>query len=152
GVTGGVPERAGDAGVAGQPQDADDQVAERGHDVRPGAGARGGGVLGEGDVADPVQLVLDLPVAADPGGELAGPGLLGGQAGDHVAGLGTPPAAAGPAGAAGDLDGLGGVREREPGGDGDSLDDPFLDPAVAAPVGHVADRYVLPGQGPELAE
>jgi hypothetical protein len=34
-----VPEGGGDGGVAGQAQDADDEVAEGGHDVWPGAGA-----------------------------------------------------------------------------------------------------------------
>jgi hypothetical protein len=73
---GGVAESAGDAGVAGQAQDADDQVADGGHDVRSGAGAGSGGVLAEGDAADPVELVLDLPVAADPGGEPPEPAVL----------------------------------------------------------------------------
>ena len=40
---------------------------------------RGGEIFAEGDVADPVELVLDLPVAADPGGELGRLGLAGGQ-------------------------------------------------------------------------
>ena len=50
-----------------------------GHDVGSGAGPRGGEVFAEGDVADPVQLVLDFPVAADPVCELGWPGLPGGQ-------------------------------------------------------------------------
>jgi hypothetical protein len=65
-----------------------------------------------------VQAVLDLPVPANPGGELIGAGLVRPEVGDRVDGLGSPLAAlAGPggyrAGAAGDLDGLGGVRERD---------------------------------------
>ena len=36
---------------------------------------RGGQVFAEGEVADPVQLVLDFPVAADPVRELGWPGL-----------------------------------------------------------------------------
>jgi hypothetical protein len=79
GVACGVPEGAGDAGVAGQAQDADDQVPDRGHDVGAGAGAYLGQVLAEGDVADPVQLVLYFPVPADPFRELGRPGLLRGQ-------------------------------------------------------------------------
>src|SRR6266705_916517 len=104
-----MPQRGGDADVPGQAQDADDQVPERGHDVGSGAGAGGGGVLTEGDVTDPVELVLDLPVAANPLGELVRAGLGRGQAGDRIACLGPPLTAAGAAGAAGDLDGLGGV-------------------------------------------
>ena len=58
-----------------------------------GAGADLGQVLGEGHIADPVQGVLDLPVPADPGGELVGSGLVRGQVGDRVDGLGAPLAA-----------------------------------------------------------
>ena len=68
GVACSVSQGDGDAGMASQAQDADDQVPEGGHDVRASAGPGGGAVLAEGDVADPVQLVLDLPVAADPSG------------------------------------------------------------------------------------
>ena len=49
------------------------------------------------------------PVPADPGGELVGSGLVWGQVGDRVDGLGVPLARASGvdrAGAAGDLDGL----------------------------------------------
>lgn len=111
------------------------RVAQRCHDLRGSAGADLGQVLGEGDIADPVQAVLDLPVPADPGGELGGAGLVGGQVGDGVDGLGAPAAVfAGPgrdrAGAAGELDGLGGVRELDPGRDGDDLECADL----AAPV------------------
>jgi hypothetical protein len=38
--------------MPGELQDADDQIAEGGHDVRAGAGLGGGGVLAEGDVTD----------------------------------------------------------------------------------------------------
>ena len=48
-----------------------------------------GGVFAEGDVADVVEG-LDAPVAADPGGELCGCGLVSGQAGDGAAGPGGP--------------------------------------------------------------
>jgi hypothetical protein len=71
-----VPEGGGDADVPGHAQDADHQVAQGGQDVRPGSGAGGGGVFAEGDITDPVQAILDLLVAADPGGELAGAGLV----------------------------------------------------------------------------
>jgi hypothetical protein len=71
-----------------------------------------------------VQGVLDLPVPADPGGELVGAGLVRAQVGDRVDGLGAPRGLAGAGGGSGladDLDGLGGVREQDPGGDGDDL-------------------------------
>ncbi len=68
-----------------------------------------------GDVADVVQG-FDLPVAAYPSGELGGGGLAGGQAGDGVDGDGPPLLAGQGPDPAGDADGLGGVREGEPGG------------------------------------
>jgi hypothetical protein len=62
----------GDVGGAGESVDADGQVAQGGHGGGAGAGADLGVVLGEGDVADPVQAVLDAPVAAEGGGDLIG--------------------------------------------------------------------------------
>jgi hypothetical protein len=85
-------------------------------------------------------------------GELAGAGLGRGQTGDRVAGLGAPFPAAGPTGAAGDLDGLSGVWERQPGGDRNRLDEAAFDAAVGAAVLRVPFGNLFPGQGPELAE
>jgi hypothetical protein len=45
-----------------------------------------------GDVANPVDPVLDRPVAADPGAELRQSGLLDEQVGDGIDGLQQPPA------------------------------------------------------------
>jgi len=42
------------------------------------------------------------------------------------------------------------VRERQPSGDGDHLDDPLLDPAVCPAVADVPGWDVLPLQGPQL--
>jgi hypothetical protein len=53
---------------------------------------------------------------------------------------------------AGDLNGLGGVRERQSGGDRDGLEGAAFDPAVAAAILYVPGRDVFPGQGLELAE
>jgi hypothetical protein len=64
-----VPAGGGDAGVPGRFQDADGQVAQGGHGLGSAAGADLGGVFAVADVAEVVQG-LDLPVAADPGGEL----------------------------------------------------------------------------------
>jgi hypothetical protein len=75
-----VPAGGGDAGVPGRFQDADGQVAQGGHGLGSAAGADLGGVFAVADVAEVVQC-LDLPVAADPGGELGGGGLAGVQAG-----------------------------------------------------------------------
>ena len=65
-------ECGGDVGGAGEAVQADHEVAQRGHDLRAGAGADLGSVFVVGDVADPVEPVLDLPVAADPRGEFGG--------------------------------------------------------------------------------
>ena len=62
-------------------------------DEGPRAGADAAAVLCEGDVAPPVQPVLDAPVGAREGHEPVGSGLVRGQA-CHVAGdLGARPAA-----------------------------------------------------------
>jgi hypothetical protein len=58
-----VAQGGGDIGMAGQPQRADGEVAQAGHRAGKPAGARGGRVLGEGDVADVVQR-LDAPMPA----------------------------------------------------------------------------------------
>jgi hypothetical protein len=95
-------------------------------------------VLAVGDVTDMVQG-LDLPVLPDPGGEFAGPGLVGGEAGDRVDGHGLPASAAAGPGLAGDADGVGGVRELQPQLNGHHLDRPSFGaavPAVALDVPH----------------
>ena len=124
----------GDAGVPGHFQDPDAEVSQGGHDLGSAAGADLGGVFAVADVADVVQH-LDLPVAADPGSELGRGGLAGVQAGDRVDGDGAPflLAAQGPD-AAGEADGLGGVRERDPRRDGGDLQGAVLLAAVPAVV------------------
>src|SRR5512146_2197654 len=89
------------------------KVAQAGHDAGVVAGADLAVVLVEGHVADPVQLVLHRPVAADGVAEGGGAGLVGGQRGDGVGGLGAP--------AAGHLGCLGGVGEQEAGAHRDGL-------------------------------
>jgi antitoxin Phd len=61
-VAGVVSYGAGDVGVAGEPQEADEQVAVDGQGVGPGAGPGLVKVFAEGDVADPVEAVFDSPV------------------------------------------------------------------------------------------
>jgi hypothetical protein len=125
-----VPAGGGDAGVPGRFQDADGQVAQGGHGLGSAAGADLGGVFAVADVAEVVQG-LDLPVAADPDGELGGGCLVGVQAGDGVDGGGPPPPAVQRPDLAGEAEGLGGVREGEPGGDGRGLEGAVLLAAMA---------------------
>jgi hypothetical protein len=54
-----MAQRGGEVDRAGPAEHANDQVAQAGHDLRGGAGAELGGVLGEGHVADPMQAVLE---------------------------------------------------------------------------------------------
>jgi DNA-binding transcriptional LysR family regulator len=58
----------GDVSVAVQAQQADGQPAQRGHHAGRVPGSEQRFVLLIGDVADPVELVLYLPVPADPDG------------------------------------------------------------------------------------
>jgi hypothetical protein len=58
-VAGVVASGGGEVARSGAAQRADDQVAQARHDLRCGAGAQLGGVLGEGGVSDVVQAVLE---------------------------------------------------------------------------------------------
>jgi hypothetical protein len=139
----------GDAGVAGEPEDGDGEVAQGGHHLGSVAGADLGGVFVVGDITDVVKH-FDLPVAADPAGQLGRGGLGHGQAGDRVDGDGAPlPAGQGPD-PAGQADGLGGVREGQPGGDGRGLEGAVLLAAVPAATLAVSGRDAAPGQVLEL--
>src|SRR3954447_8148651 len=51
---------------------------------RSGAGTDLGAVLVVGDVANPMDLVLDMPVGTDPRGVLCRFGLVNAQVGDRV--------------------------------------------------------------------
>jgi hypothetical protein len=140
-----VPAGGGDAGVPGRFQDADGQVAQGGHDLGSAAGADLGGVFAVADVAEVVQG-LDLPVAAEPGGELGGGCLVGVQAGDGVDGDGPPPPAVQRPDLAGQAEGLGGVREAESGGDGRGLEGAVLLAAVTPVVLTGGDRMRRQGR------
>src|SRR5438445_3546138 len=76
-------EAGGDGGEAGAAEQGDGEVAAG----REGLGSRpradGGAILVEGDVADVVEAVLDLPVAALEAQEGGGIGTLGRQARDE---------------------------------------------------------------------
>ena len=106
-------------------------------------------VLAEGDVADPVQLVLDDPVPTDQRCDPGGVGLLVAQVADGVDDLaGSNP---GPGGAcAHDPCGQPGVGEPQPRMDrADELDGAVLGSSVAALEADVSDRDLRPGQGGE---
>ena len=68
GVADAVAVGGGDVSVAVQAQQADGQPAQRGHHAGRVSRPDQGFVLLVGDAADPVELVLDLPVPADPDG------------------------------------------------------------------------------------
>ena len=146
----GVPGVAAAAGVgdvasAGELEDSYRQVAQGGHDLGSGAGADLGGVLSVADVADVVEH-LDVPVTADPFRELGGCGLAGVHAGDRVDGDGAPFPGGQRPDPAGEADGLGGVREGDPGCKGGDLQGAPLVPAMAAVALGVTGRDVPPGR------
>jgi hypothetical protein len=142
-----VAQGGSDAGSSGKAQDGQGEVAQGGHDTWAAAGPDLGEVFAPGDVADPVQTVLDCPVAAQRFGQLIWPGLRGGQRGDGVYSLAGPLRAAQRPAAA---DGLGGVREGQPGSCAGDLEGAPLVPAMAAVAGAAGDRDVAPGQACEL--
>src|SRR3954449_4527959 len=136
-VGGSVAEGAvggGDVGLAAEPDDVDGGVAQGGHDLGAVAGAHAGVVLTLGDVADPVEAVLDRPVGADPAGQQPWVGIAVAQRGDRVDGFHRGLGPAGPVAPADDLDRSGAVRE-QPGLRGavqiDDLDRPGHGAAVA---------------------
>src|SRR5258707_2012905 len=59
-----VAQGGGDAGGSGETQDGQGEITQCGHDAGTAAGPNLGKVFAVGDVADPVQTILDCPVAA----------------------------------------------------------------------------------------
>src|SRR6266480_8050319 len=78
----GVAGGAGDVGLAVGAVVSDGGVSEHGGDCGPVAGASLVGVFVEGDVADPVKSILDVPLASGPVGQVGGLGRFGGQGDD----------------------------------------------------------------------
>ena len=78
-VAGGAAECGGGVDRPSAAERADDQVAQAGHDLWGSAGPQLPGVLGDGHVPDPVQAVLDRPVATDEVGEPGGAALAWGR-------------------------------------------------------------------------
>lgn len=121
-----------------------------GHGGGRGAGADGGGVFVEGDVADVVNGVLDGPVAAEVGAELAGAGTVGGEAGDAPGDFFGGALAVEPAGVLDDAEDMCGVGEvgAVAGGDRCGAHDALLGAAVPAVRVVVFDEVLgRPGQG-----
>src|ERR1700691_4374433 len=78
----------GNVRVAVQAQDADGQTSQRRHDAGCVSCPDQGLVLLVGDVADPVELVFYVPVAADPGGQgLRARAVVAGDQVDDLDGL-----------------------------------------------------------------
>jgi hypothetical protein len=139
----------GDVADSGEFEDSDGQVPQGCHDSGAVAGAYLGGVFAVGGVADVVQH-FNVPVAAYPSGELGRCGLGDGQAGDGVDGDGRPfPAGQWPD-AAGEADGLGRVRESQPGCDRGGLEGAVFLAAMPAAALAGAGRDVPPGEALNL--
>jgi hypothetical protein len=68
----------GDVEDTAQAKHADREVAQAGHDARAVGGADLGAVFVVGDVADPVQAVLDQPVPSEDVGQFVGADLVRG--------------------------------------------------------------------------
>ena len=74
-IPGEVAQALNRAVVAQEGEQADGQVAEERHDLGRVAGVDAAGILGEVDIAHPMQPVLDAPVATVDGGQAFGIGL-----------------------------------------------------------------------------
>src|SRR5450755_1863286 len=135
----------GDVQVAGVFEGRDDGGADGGQVGGPAAGAAGGGVFAECRVPY-VVVCLDGPVLADQAGQVRRGGVRAGQGGDGVDGLAGGPAGGGVLPAAGDLDGLAGVREVQA-ADVGGLQGAGLGASVPGLAGDAAGRYLPPGQG-----
>src|SRR3954467_13659464 len=102
----------GDVGLAAESDDVDGGVAQGGHDLGAVAGVDAGVVLTLGDVADPVEAVLDRPVGAEPAGQQPWVGVAVAQGGYRVDGFHRRLGLAGAVAPADDLDRSGAVREQ----------------------------------------
>ena len=73
-----------DGGEAGKAEEADGEVTQGGHDFGDRAHTGLGAILVVGDVAHPMEAILDGPVAAEQAEEIRGGGAIGGKTGDTV--------------------------------------------------------------------
>lgn len=81
-VAGHGAEPGGDTDVPGQASRIDGEVAQTGQNTGCGPGPDPGGVFAAGDIADPLQPVLDAPVPANIVVDAGGMRVVAGQAGD----------------------------------------------------------------------
>ena len=88
-IPGARTEPGRDVGGPRQAEEADDQIADGGHHVRPGLAADPAPILIEGDVADPMHLVLDRPMTTVEIEQACRLGLLGGKTADSIGIFGT---------------------------------------------------------------
>jgi hypothetical protein len=77
----------GDVAGAGQTEQGDRQIAEGGHHLRACARADAGAIFIEGDVADPMQAILNRPLAATQTEQACGGGARGGQTAQAIHGF-----------------------------------------------------------------
>ncbi len=81
-----------DVGMAGAAQDPDGGIAQGGHDLGRMARANLAAIFIEGDVAHPMQAVLDAPMAPPKGGQAGGVGLIRVETRERIPGFpGGPP-------------------------------------------------------------
>ena len=147
-VAAAMAQRRGDVADLGEAQQADRQIAQRGHELRRGALADLGAVLVEGPVADIMQAVFDRPVAADQLEQTFRRGLSRREAGDPIAHLLAPQRAGERAHAALDPEGLLEVGElRVPDELVTGPDAALLEPAVALVHGEVLRGEMRPAGG-----
>ena len=149
-VAGVVSHCGGDVVVAGESEQADHGVAQRGHDLGAAAGSDLRMILCVGDIADPVQPILDVPVAAQPVGDVAGLGVGGRERGDGVDDFGVACAVLGVGDGAGQLQHLDGLGEADAAVDLGGLQHAFGGAAVAVLDAGVEDRDLFPGEVFEL--
>ena len=140
-----MPQGSGDVVVAGEAENADDGVADRGHDLRSGTDADRRAVLVEDDVSDPVQAVLDGPVSTDPGGDLDRVDDGHRRRADHVDDLDALAVRSGDC--ATHLHHLCGVREAHSGCDFGGLDRAAFTASIATPGWRGRDGNLVPRQG-----
>lgn len=149
GVAGVVAVGLGDVRVACQAKEPDGEASQAGHDPGRGPGSDQGFVFAVGDIADPVELVLDVPVLPHPGSQ--GVGVNIGGAGDEIDDLGGAFPGVLPGNGPPELSDLAGSGDADPVGDRGDLD---RAPASASPVleaGHDAMITSAPELVSELA-
>jgi transposase-like protein len=140
----------GDVGLAGQTQDVERDVAERGHDLGSVTSADLGAVLVPGHITD---VEDDSRYATRVGPSRAGQRVGPARRAGTRSGRRFPTGFTGDIPGAGDPHGLGGVGKAQAtgGGDGDGFESAGLPAAVPAVAGAVSDTDLCPGQSGAVA-